>query len=178
MDRRKKVLWQWIVIIGSVILYWGSAQTITTVQVQAYMQGFWNGSIHLPVPIAVELRSGAQLQTSTLVDRKAVMLSTTGTATALFQNLNSGNYWIVVRCGSHLPVASSTAVAISSGATISWDFRNPANVYNGNFALVQVGNSYALRAADANNDQGVNITDVLQVLQNNGLNNPGQVPEP
>jgi len=163
------------------VLVWSSTlygQSITTIQVQAYMQGFWNGTTHVPVAIAVELRSGSQLNTSTLVARSTAMLSTTGSATVTFSNLSSGTYWIVLRCGGHLPVASSSATLITSGSTVTWDFRNPANVYNGSLALVALNGGYGLRTSDWNGDRNVNISDVLMWLLHNGQNNPGQVPAP
>lgn len=149
-----------------------------TVNVTAYFQGLWNGSVHTPVPVAVELRSGSQLSTSTLVDRVAVMHSTTAVATAEFTGVSAGDYWVVIRCGGYLPIGSSTRISMSPGNTYNVDFTDPANVFNGNAALAQSGSTWYVRTGDLNGDRNVNVSDILIWLGNNGQNNPGQVPAP
>lgn len=149
-----------------------------TVNVTAYFQGLWNGSQHVPVPVAVELRSGSQLSTSTLVDRVAVMHSTTGVATAEFTGLSAGNYWVVIRCGGFLPIGSSSATAMSPGNTYNFDFTDPTNVTNGTTALYQSSGTWYVRSGDLDGNRNVNLNDVLLWVPNNGQNNPGQVPAP
>lgn len=173
-------MWSILLWVSGIVLFSVPAlfsQTIT-VNISAYMQGLWNGTTHVPVPVSIELRSGSQLPNSALVARKAAMLTTSATASVTFEGISSGNYWIVLRCAGYIPVASSTATLINPGDSITWDFTAPANVWNGSAALISVGSYFLLRAADLNVDRSVNITDLLNLLGNNGLNNPGQVPAP
>jgi len=131
-----------------------------TVNVTAYFQGYWNGSTHVPTPVAVELRSGSTLLSSTLIARQTTMHSTTGVATVEFTGVSAGNYWVVIRHGGHLPVGSSSAIAMVPGNTYNLDFTDPANVNNGNNALYQSGTTWYIRAGDNNGDRNVNINDV------------------
>jgi hypothetical protein len=144
------------------------AQTPTTVQVKALVQGMWTGSIHRAVPAAVELRSGATPITSTLVDRRTAMISSNGTISVVFPNLTSGSYWLIVRCTGVLPVSSSTALSVTAGNTLSYDFSdNASKAYeDGTIAVTISGNTYyVLKAGDFTGDANVNPTDLNIFLQ-------------
>lgn len=157
------------------------AQTPTTVSVTALMQGMWDGltSVHKRSPVAVELRSGATLNGSTLSARKVEILSTTGTVEASFDGLATGDYWIVVRHGGNIPVASTTAQTIVSGSSATYDFSDQADKAFGVDATVldAASNRYVILTGDVNGDRNILINDVLlHMVPNLGQFNPGQVP--
>lgn len=150
-----------------------------TADVTAYMQGYWDGTTHIPVPVAVELRSGATLISSTLVARTTGMLSTSGTVSADFTGVVSGNYWIVVRCGGYLPVGSSTAVVMTSGTSVNYNFTDAATKAAGNGTIgVTIGGTtyYVLKAGDLNGDRAANPSDISVFLQGYPKTNAISVP--
>lgn len=150
-----------------------------TVGVKAYLQGYWNGTKHVPVPVAVELRSGATLLASTLVSRTTGMLSTTGNISADFSGVLSGNYWIVVRSGGYLAVGSSSAVAMVSGSTLNYDFTDAASkAFDDGTVPVVFGATtyYVLKAGDFNGDVSINPTDINILLNGYPKTNSLSVP--
>ena len=149
------------------------------VMVTAYLQGMWNGTSHVPTPVAVELRSGATLLTSTLVARTTGMLSTSGTIEADFQGVTAGDYWIVVRSGGYLPVGSSTTTTLTPGSTVSYNFTDAATKAAGNGTVAVTINSttyYVLKAGDFNGDRAANPTDIPIMLFGYPKTNAGSVP--
>lgn len=150
-----------------------------TVGVKMFLQGYWNGTRHIPAPVSVELRSGAALISSTLVSRTTGMLSSTGTVTADFSGVISGNYWIVVRSGGYLAVGSASAVAMTSGTTLNYDFTDAASkAYDdGTIPVVFGGNTYyVLKSGDLNGDVSVNPTDINILLQGYPKTNALSIP--
>lgn len=156
------------------------AQTPTNIQVKALMQGLWNGSVHQPSPVSVELRSGgASPLSSVLVVRGTGMLSSTGTVTISFNNLSTGNYWIVVRHGGSLPISSAAQQSITAGSTFSYDFSDAANkTYGAGTTLINVGgnNYYVLKAGDFNGDRAANPIDVSIFLNGYSKTNAVTIP--
>jgi len=158
----------------------GKAQTPTTVQVRALVQGLWSGTVHKTSPVSVELRAGgATPLTSTLVSRLTGMLSSTGTVSVTFPNIVSGNYWIIVRHGGSLPVSSGAQQAITAGSTFSYDFSDAANKAFGNGTLAVTINSttyYVLKAGDITGDRAVNPSDIPVFLFGYPKTNASTVP--
>lgn len=160
------------------------AQSQTTIQVKAYLQGYLqNAGVHTKSPIAIELTTGATLSSSVSTTIGTCMISTTGIATVTFANLNSGNYWIIVRHGGHLPVGSATLQAITAGITFNYDFTTAANTaFNSILILLPgtpLGNVYGLRAGDLNGDRTINAGGDGIIFGNNlGLGiRPSGVPD-
>jgi hypothetical protein len=150
-----------------------------TVGVKMFLQGYWNGTRHIPAPVSVELRSGANLSSSVLVSRTTGMLSSTGTVTTDFSGVISGNYWIVVRSGGYLAVGSASAVAMTSGTTLNYDFTDAASkaFEDGTIPVVFGGNTYyVLKAGDLNGDISVNPTDLNIFLQGYPKTNALSIP--
>jgi hypothetical protein len=166
---------------NSAVLFVRSADTSkTTIAIRALMQGFWNGLTHVRTPVSIELRSGSDLKTSNLVMINAGILSTSGTVSMQFSGLESGQYWIVVRHGGYLPVASNGRIQINSGSTVSYDFSDsPSKAYDeGTFPVVLRGTTYyVLKSGDFTGDQATNPQDLQSLLQGfpktNALSMPG-----
>ncbi len=154
-----------------------SASVLVTVQ--AYLGGFWDGASGRITPVVIESRTGATLAGSSLVERQTAIMSTTGTASALF-NATSGYNWLVLRHAGSLDIGSATP--ISFDAPVQADFTNPINVANGANALVEktIGGVtvFVLLNGDLNGDNATNATDFLQLfLPNFSKVNPGGVPD-
>lgn len=150
-----------------------------SVTVTSYLQGLWNGTTHIPTPVAVELRSGVTLPASTLVSRTTGMLSTMGTITADFQGVIAGNYWLVVRAGGYLPVGSAAQVTMTPGSTASYNFTDAAAKAAGSGTIaVTIGSTtyYVLKAGDFNGDRAANPTDIPIMLFGYPKTNASSVP--
>ncbi len=150
-----------------------------TAGVTAYMQGMWNGTSHISLPVAVELRSGTTLSVSTLVSRITGMLSTAGTITADFTGVTAGDYWLVVRAGGYLPVGSSTVVTFTPGSTTNYNFTDAASKAAGEGTVaVTIGGTtyYTLKAGDLNGDRAANPIDIPIMLFGYPKSNASVVP--
>lgn len=151
----------------------------TEINVQVYMEGFWNGVSHVRTPISVELRTGAVLATSTFITEQPVMLDVTGNVTVTFSNLNPDDYWLVIRHGGHIPIASSSQITMGPGDTINYDFTDLASKAFGTNATKLSGSVFVVIAGDLNGDRNILINDVLLfAVPNVPAFNPGQVPAP
>lgn len=158
----------------------GKAQTPTTVQVRALVQGLWNGTVHRTSPVSVELRAGGGTPlTSTLVSRLTGMLSSTGTVSVTFPNIVSGNYWIIVRHGGSLPVCSATQQSITAGTTFSYDFSDASTKAYSNGTIAVTLNSttyYVLKSGDLTGDRAANPSDIPVFLSGYPKTNASAVP--
>lgn len=153
----------------------------TQFDVTAYFGGYYNGATgtHGRMPIIVELRSGMDLASSVFVDRTSAIVSSTGTVSVSFNALPSGDYWLVLRAGGALPVASNGMLTVNAGTTVTYNFTDQADkAYPGaGTTLVEPFGAYTVRMADLNGDRAVNAIDFLSYfLPNFSLVNPGQVP--
>lgn len=146
-----------------------------TVNVKALLQNYWNGTRQKPAAGIIELRSGADFYSSTLVARKSGICDTTGLTSCIFPNIAPGLYWIVYRHGGHLSVVSSARVSFSAAnPTISFDFSDAATKAMNN-GTIQSGTRWLLRSGDADANGMINALDYLQILNN--FNTGSEVPE-
>ncbi len=158
-----------------------AAVSSSTVDLEVYLQGYWDGMRHRRTPAMLELRSGATLISSILTARGTALVSSSGSLSVSFDNVPDGSYWLVLRHGGHLPVGSVSTHTITQGATTIVDFSDPDNVVNPATALPSVtlgGVEFrVVRAGDFNANQDIGADDFLQYfLPNFGLSNPGRVP--
>lgn len=156
------------------------AQT-TSFDVTVLLQGYWNGTTHTPTAVIVELRSGVDLETSTQSHVIDGLLSSTGEVSVGFEGVASGDYWLVIRHGNHLPVASASRITVTSGNTHTYDFSDASNkAYPGNGTSVveyNVTGRYMLLSGDLDGDRAVGAIDFLNyMLPNFSQINPGGVP--
>ena len=163
----------------AVLTFSGGVNT-SLVNIDVYLHGYWDGAAHRRTPLLLELRTGAELLTSSTALLASTMLGTTATASFVLENLPEDDYWVILRHGGHLPAASTARVNIAPGTT-TLDFTNPANVVNGAIQLLPLtigATTYnVLRTGDMNNNQDVGSDDFIQYfLPNFGVANPGFVP--
>lgn len=161
------------------------AQTVTTFEVKVALQGYWNGVSHRKSAAAIELRTGVDLTTSLLSRITTGIIDENGDVTVSFEDLPSGNYWLVVRHGSHMPVATLTRQSVTEGQTHSYDFTNANDKAFPGFdpfspVLVEFGNTgvFQVRTGDLDGDQTCSANDFIQYfLPNFGATSSGQVPD-
>ena len=123
--------------------------------------------------ILVELRTGTGPETK--VATRAGFLKTDGNISDLdgtnllaFPGLSGGNYYVVIRHRNHLPVMSSTPIAINSSSS-GWGLTNQSAVYGTN-ALIDLGSgNFGMIAGDATGDGQVNVEDRNATWNNKNL---------
>lgn len=140
----------------------------TTVNITALLNGLWNGNSHTPAPISVEVRTGSSISASVLYQRKTAMINTNGVAELVFDNLATGDYWIVVRAAGYIPLVSNSRIAFTNGNTLSFDFsRNISNLYSSTLVITSNGR-YLMKPGDFDSNRRVNSLDLNLVKTNMG----------
>jgi len=155
-------------------------QCFSTLNVKAYLQGFYRGNgtmaatlndlgissdVTATDTITVNLWSAANTANATPDYSQKVILHTDGTASVQFPAATIGNsYYIAIKHRNSVETWSAAPVAISS--TTSYDFStglSQAYGYGVNDPMKQVGlGVYAIYGGDVNQDGGVDIFDLTQ----------------
>lgn len=143
----------------------------TTIRARVFYQGTWNGVTQAPVPVAVELRRASQApNNSVLYQRATAMLQTDGFAEVTFDTLTSGNYWIVVRSGGALSIASANVQNVTAGSTFTYNFtQSQSSVFNGAISTLVSGGVVLIRCGDFDANGVVSSTvDAIPLFSNTG----------
>jgi hypothetical protein len=160
------------------IQYSASIDIAKEVQVTMYMDGQWDGTSHAPIPVSGEIRSGDDLMSSTLVSRVAAIVGSNGVVSFNFEEVDDGDYWLVVRAGGYLPLGSTSKVSVSTSAS-SYNFTDAdTKAAGGDRALKESNGIYLLRTGDLNFDRRVSAGDVPYISDPYGKNLRPYVPEP
>ncbi len=155
-----------------------SAPDQIVVDVEVYFQGYWNGESHKRTPFMLELREGPELSTSAVVARASALHSTGASTRFEFDGLADGSYWLVVRHGGHIPLASAAPVLLEAGSPADVDLSQSANVVGGLLWLTDLpGDVLGALSGELNADNSISADDFVQLFTPNfGVVNPGQVP--
>lgn len=124
---------------------------------KAYLEGFWNGTTHVPDTVSIYLASGSV--SYTLVDSQKVILGTAGTTNPTFMRVSSGSYYIVLKHRNHLETWSRLPQPFVAGVPLSYDFTtDSAKAYG--FNMKKVGSVWVIFGGDPNQDGDINALDV------------------
>lgn len=165
---------------------WSETWSFTTyngatkdVEVTLYLNGIWNGNAHQPVAVSIELRTGDQLKTSTVVDRKPALLDASGTGSANFGQVADGDYWMIVRATGYLPLAAPAKVSLStSGVTYNFTTASTQAVGGASAMIQNTSSLWEARGGDLNFDRNVAAFDVPILVNSLGKNVSSQIPAP
>ena len=150
---------------------------ITTLEITAPLQGYWDNEEHGHASAIVELWTGEELSTATFAYETACLYNSDGVLTANFNNLTEGYYWIIIRATGHVPVSSASSVFVAGNMTTEYDFTTSANQAYGTGATVLKNGIYVIRGGDLNGDGNVTASDLNNdFIPNFGQFNPGEVP--
>lgn len=158
---------------------WSEVRTFTTkdeilpythIEIQALLQGLWDGMTHKAAAVIIEFRTGLILPISSLYARFPAIINSEGVATLDIPNMPAGNYWLVVRASGYLPICAGQRQAISPGATLEYDFsRSSTSVPSINMLSLYNGR-YVMRVGELNGDKQVNSIDAQLLKNNSGTN--------
>lgn len=134
-----------------------TAGTQITVNLKAYLEGFWNGTAHTADTVRVYLANATS--PFAYADTAKVMLNSSGEASINFSRATTGNYFIVVSHRNHLETWSRLPQSITGGTPFSYDFTtDSAKAYG--FNMKKVGSVWTLYGGDANKDGSIDALDV------------------
>jgi hypothetical protein len=144
---------------------------ITTLEATLYLQSYWNNATttHSLTAVLIELRTGADIATSVVSAAQAGIINSSGVVTVDFPGLSSGDYWIVIRHGGHLGIASANRATITAGTSFSYDFTTSQNqAYRGQWGFAVPmrlnGTVYELRGGDSDGNGSI-PTQASEVMQ-------------
>ena len=158
---------------------WSEVRTFTTkdeiapythIEIQALLQGLWDGMTHKAAAIIIEFRTGIILPISSLYARFPAIINSEGVATLDIPNMPAGNYWLVVRASGYLPICAGQRQAISPGATLEYDFSRSSTSVPSINMLSSYNGRYVMRVGDLNGDKQVNSIDAQLIKNNSGTN--------
>lgn len=132
--------------------------TTITLNLNALIEGLYNGSSMVPDTVKVFLR-----QTSSpfaKVDSVKIVLNSSGNGTGKFYKTPNGTYYIVVTHRNGLETWSKAGgESLTQGTTINYDFTNASSKAYGN-NLVLKGIKWCIYSGDVNQDGIINSNDI------------------
>lgn len=147
--------------------------------VYVMLDSYFNGVTHKIMPVMIELRAGASLSASVANYRVSGLIDNSGRVKINYPNNNieSGEYWIVVRATGYLPIASNTRFVLDNTQVGQWNFKDSqSSTYQANMTKLRNGR-YVMKAGDFNNDRRVNSSDLNEYYKPNFGNNLSIIPE-
>jgi hypothetical protein len=138
-----------------------NAQSNLTLNLKAYLEGFWNGTTHVPDSISIYLEQPTA--PFTRMDSTNVLLLSNGTSIATFALAPNGNYFIIVKHLNHFETASSVTLSFLSGVPVNYDFTTDSTKARGG-NMKKVGNKWVFYGGDANGDGSVDGKDVNEFI--------------
>ncbi len=114
--------------------------------------------------VLVELRTGTAAGTvaakrAAFIKNDGSIVDVDGTSKVNFSNVNSGNYYIVIKHRNHLAVMSANPVALSSSSSL-YDFTTGENKAYGTTPMADLGNgTFGMYAGDGDHNGTINVLD-------------------
>jgi hypothetical protein len=141
---------------SSTIWHFTTGQNLT-LNLKAYLEGFWNGTTHVRDTISIYLQQSTA--PFSLKDSTNVYFNTDGTSVSTFTNALNGNYYIVVRHLNHFETTSSVALAFTSGVPVNYDFTTDSSKARGH-NMKKAGNKWVFYGGDPNGDGSIDGKDI------------------
>ncbi|HMQ70275.1 MAG TPA: M23 family metallopeptidase [Ignavibacteria bacterium] len=138
--------------------------TVKSLELNAKLQGFWNGSKMNEDTVTLYLR--APLSPYNIADTAKVVLNQNGYALANFFNISSGvNYYLAVKHRNSIETWSRTTMSFTSGSPITYDFTTSKNKAYGDNQILKNG-EYCIYGGDVDQNGSVNSVDILSIFNN------------
>lgn len=131
-----------------------------TLNITAYIEGLYNGTVMTPDTITIELRKATSPYE--ILESQIVLLNTFGFATVSFTNvIDNMQFYIVIKHHNSIETWNITAKSFSFG-TLDYDFTISSNQAFGN-NLKQIGNKWCIYSGDVNQDGIINYDDLTLI---------------
>ncbi len=144
-----------------------------TLNLTALIEGFYDGSAMVSDTVKVELHNTSSPYG--LVDQAKVALSTSGVGTGNFYSAaEATNYYVVLKHRNALETWSGSTPQFSAGV-MSYDFTSAqSQAYGSN--MMQKGIKWCVFSGDVNQDGSVDLSDLIEVDNDNANFVTGYVP--
>ena len=149
-----------------------------SVSVKALLQNYWNGITQRVTSAIVELRTGEDFYNSTLSQRQAGIVNSNGLVSVFFSNINIGEYWLVLRASSHLPIVSANRISVVEGTSINYDFSTSQQQALNGTGLIQQENVWVVMNGDVDGNLNIDALDYSPTRNNFGWGSEVSEPEP
>ncbi len=138
--------------------------TVKSLELNAKLQGFWDGSTMNDDTVTLYLRS--PLNPFNIADTAEVVLNHNGYALANFFNINAGvYYYLIVKHRNSIETWSKTTISFVSGTPITYDFTTSKTKAYGDNQVLKSG-EYCIYGGDVDQNGSVNLTDILNIFNN------------
>ncbi len=146
---------------------------VKTLNLTALIEGFYDGSSMISDTVTVELHNTSSPYG--LVDQAKAVLNTSGVGTGNFYSAAEGtNYYIVIKHRNALETWSGSTPQFSAGV-MSYDFTSAqSQAYGSN--MMQKGIKWCIFSGDVNQDGNVDLSDLIEVDNDNANFVTGYVP--
>lgn len=136
-----------------------------TLDLGMFIEGFYNSVSNLQVSDTVKIYLRNSSAPYSLADSSKAVVSDSGKAVLTFSNAVTGNYYIELTHRNSIRTWSATAVAMTQGNTVNYDFKNSASqAYGAN--MKQVDNSpvqCSIYSGDVNQDGAIDLFDITDI---------------
>lgn len=133
---------------------------IVSLNLTAFMEGFWNGTAMINDTTRVYLRNSTSPYA--IADNSIAVLNQNGAGTFCFPNAGNGSYYIVANHRNSIETWSKLPVSFVNGVVTVYNFSDAVTKAYGNNLVLKAG-KYCLYGADVNKDDVVDAADVSDV---------------
>ena len=138
---------------------------VESIELNAKLQGFWNGSTMNDDTVTVLLRS--PLSPFNIADSAKVVLNQNGYALVNFLNISPGvYYYLVIKHRNSIETWSKTVMQFVTGVPITYDFTTSKTKAYGDNLILKSG-EYCIYSGDVDQDGSVSSSDILSIFNNN-----------
>lgn len=130
------------------------------------IEGFWNGTFQVSDTVRCYLRSSSAPYA--VVDSAIGYLGTSGFASFIFNNANSGSYYLEIKHRNALETWSAAPVAVLRRGNYNYEFISSSSKAYGNNTVL-VSERYCNYSGDINQDGIIDLTD-LSLTDNDVIN--------
>lgn len=168
-------IWNSNQIISSSTSYYVYPTNSKELNLTALIEGFYDGGTDIMISdtVTVELRNS--INPWNLVEETKSLLNSSGSGIVNFFSASEGtNYYVVIKHRNALETWSANTPQFVNG-TLNYDFTSAQNQAYGN-NLMQKGTKWCLYSGDVDHDGSVDLTDMIEVDNDNAIFVTGYVP--
>lgn len=137
-------------------------------------QGYYNGtSLNMKDTITAFLRNNTSPY-SKVDSSDAILDSLSYTAPCIFENAQSGTYYIQLIHRNALETWSASGNAIVRGSTANYDFTSSQSQSYGNNSVL-VGSLWCIYSGDVNADGAIDLSDIVSIFNDASVFNSGYI---
>lgn len=135
--------------------------TSISVNVEAGIEGFWNGTTQVVDTVTLQLRNSVS-PFGIIASKKSLLTPGIGYGSFDFAGIPAGSYYLAVKHRNSIETWSSSPVAVSPGGSYNYSFTQSAAQTYGSNAVLKLGR-YCIYSGDVNQDRAIDASDYSQI---------------